>query len=226
MYHFNVSLPTPAEAQNIGLDEALLEAAQAEELPGEVLRLWQSSWPMVVLGRSSPLSEVRADACREDAVPILRRVSGGAAVAVGPGCLMYALILDRRRRPELNGIDRVHRFVLDRMVAALARLAPGAACAGTSDLVLPGDAGQPPRKFSGNSLRVKRTHLLYHGTILYDFPLENIGRWLATPSRQPQYRNGRDHSSFITNFPASRAAIEAALVEAWDANESLAWPLK
>jgi lipoate-protein ligase A len=112
------------------------------------------------------------------------------------------------------------------MVAALARLATGVACAGTSDLVLPGNDGQPPRKFSGNSLRVKRTHLLYHGTILYDFPLEKIGRWLATPSRQPPYRNHRDHSSFIKNFPASRAAIEAALVEEWDANEALAWPLK
>ena len=35
-------------------------------------------------------------------------------------------------------------------------------------------------KFSGNSLRVRRTHLLYHGTLLYDF---SLGRDWSLPGR-------------------------------------------
>jgi lipoate---protein ligase len=219
MYHLKLALETPAE--NVALDEELLNAAEVGQICGEVLRLWESPQACVVLGRSSPESEVHADACRRDGVPVLRRASGGATVVIGPGCLMYALVLDRQRHAELRGVDAAHRFVLDRMTAALAELAAVVACAGTSDLVLPAAAGEPPRKFSGNSLRVKRTHLLYHGTILYDFPLERVGRWLAGPVREPAYRAGRDHGTFLANLPATRAAIERALLDAWDADAPL-----
>ncbi len=213
MYHLALTLETAAA--NVTLDEELLRKAEAGEMDGETLRLWESPVPVVVLGRSSPDREIHEDACRRDGVAVVRRVSGGATVLAGPGCLMYALVLDRRRRPELRGVDAAHRFVLERMVAALAPLVPGVVRAGTSDLALAAGPGEPPRKFSGNSLRVKRSHLLYHGTILYDFALERVGRWLAAPVREPKYRGGRDHASFLTNFPATRAAIEASLIDAW-----------
>jgi lipoate-protein ligase A len=219
MYHLRLTLETPAA--NVALDEALLAAAEAARLPGEVLRLWESTEAAVVLGKSSVASEIHADACRADGVPVLRRASGGAPVVVGPGCLMYALVLDRRARSELRGIDGAHEFVMSRMARALQRLVPGVGAQGTCDLVLPSTDGGPPRKFSGNSLRVKRDWVLYHGTILYDFALDRLERWLATPSRQPEYRAGRDHATFVTNFPASRATIEDTLLAAWDVRDPL-----
>jgi lipoate-protein ligase A len=219
MYHFKLTLETPAA--NLALDEQLLAAAENGQLSCDVLRLWESPQLCVVRGRSSPDAEVHIDACRRDGVPLLRRASGGATVVIGPGCLMYALALDRGRHAELRGVDTTHRFVLDRMAAALTALVAGVACAGTSDLALPAAAGEPPRKFSGNSLRVKRTHLLYHGTILYDFPLERVSRWLAAPSREPAYRAGREHGTFLANLPATRAAIERALLDVWNAHEAL-----
>jgi lipoate-protein ligase A len=138
---------------------------------------------------------------------------------------MYVVVLDLRRRPEARGVDRAHAFVLGKTAAALTKLAPGAACDGTSDLTLPAPGDGPRRKFAGNSLRVRRDHLLYHGAILYDFPLERITRWLAMPARQPCYRQQRSHEDFLTNLPATREAIAAALVDAWQANEPLVdWP--
>jgi lipoate-protein ligase A len=219
VYHLTVTLDTAAA--NVALDEALLAAAEDGALPGEVLRLWESREPAIVQGRSSPDSEVRAAVCEADGVPVVRRASGGATVAIGPGCLMYAVVLDLERRPELKAIDRAHQFVLDRLASACSNLATGVQIAGTSDLVLADPPGGPPRKFSGNSLRVKRRHLLYHGTILYDFPLARISRWLGTPARQPEYRARREHGEFVTNFPAPRAALETALLEAWNAEHRL-----
>jgi lipoate-protein ligase A len=219
MYHLRLTLETPAD--NVSLDEALLAAAEAGQLPGEVLRLWESPAAAVVLGKSSVDSEVHADTCQADGVPMLQRASGGAPVAIGPGCLMYALVLDRRARPELRGIDGAHEFVMSRMAGALGRLVPGVGSQGTCDLVLPTTDGGPPRKFSGNSLRVKRDWVLYHGTILYDFPLDQLERWLAAPRRQPEYRAGRAHGAFVTNFPAERRALEDALVDEWIAEEPL-----
>jgi lipoate-protein ligase A len=45
----DLTLPTPAE--NLALDEALLDAAEAGELPDEVLRLWEFPQAVVVIGR-------------------------------------------------------------------------------------------------------------------------------------------------------------------------------
>jgi len=215
-----LDLTLPGAAENLALDEALLEEAESDDSAAETLRLWEPARPMVVLGRSSKIEdEVDLAACRELEIPILRRVSGGAAVLTGPGCLMYALVLSCRLRPGLRSVGQAHRFVLGAMAAALSPLVPGVACRGISDLAL----GQ--RKFSGNSLRLKRDHLLYHGTLLYDFPLELIGRCLKAPLRQPEYRSGRSHREFLANLPLARTSICHALIRAWEAQEaSTDWP--
>jgi lipoate-protein ligase A len=214
----DLTLPTPAE--NLALDEALLDEAEAAGRPTETLRFWEPSQTMVVVGRSSDVAgEVRLEACRELGVPVLRRASGGAAIVTGRGCLMYGLVLSLRRRPHLRGVDRAHRDVLGKLAESLSSLHADVRCAGTSDLAL-GD-----RKFSGNSLRMKRDHLVYHGTLLYDFRLEQIGRLLAMPPRQPGYRDGRAHGAFVANLPVSAEAIRRVIAAAWEAHAPReTWP--
>jgi lipoate-protein ligase A len=218
MRYLDLTLPTPAE--NLALDEALLEEAELAGRPAETLRLWEPPGLMVVVGRSSRIDdEVHREFCLDSGIPILRRPSGGAAVVAGPGCLMYALVLSYELRPEMRMIDRAHRLVLGRIAAALRPLAPGVTCRGTSDLAI-GDL-----KFSGNSVRCKRDHLLYHGTLLYDFPLELVDQCLKMPPRQPDYRNGRPHRAFVANLPLPAEGIRRALGTAWEANEAYSvWP--
>ena len=94
----DLTLETPAA--NLALDEALLETADEGADAGEVLRIWESPQPLVVVGRASRVAdEVDEASCRAQGIPVLRRCSGGAAVVVGPGCLMYALVLSSRLRP-------------------------------------------------------------------------------------------------------------------------------
>jgi lipoate---protein ligase len=218
MRYLDLTLPTAAE--NLALDEALLEEAEADGVPTETLRLWESPQPMVVVGRSSQIDvEVRVDACRAAGIPILRRVSGGAAIVAGPGCLMYAMVLSYQRRPDLRLLAHAHRYVLDTLAGALAVAVPGVQSRGTSDLAI----GE--RKFSGNSVRCRRSHFLYHGTLLYDFPLELIEQCLAMPPRMPDYRDRRPHDGFVVNLPLTPAVIRQALVEAWDARQPYRdWP--
>jgi lipoate-protein ligase A len=214
----NLTLPTPAE--NLALDEALLDEAETAGSGHEVLRLWEPEQTLVVVGRGSHVAhEVDLAACRRDGVPALRRGSGGAAIVSGRGCLMYAVVLSHASRPELRSIDAAHRYVLEALAGGLGRFSAGIARRGTSDLAV----GE--RKFSGNSLRVKRTHLLYHGTLLYDFPLEAISRYLIEPPREPEYRRGRPHAAFVTNLPASREALVRGVIEAFGADaERQIWP--
>jgi len=226
----DLTLPTPAE--NLALDEALLDWAEEQNPAHEYLRLWESPQPMVVVGRSSRVPiEVDEATCRQSNIPILRRSSGGATIVAGPGCLMYALVLSYERRPELKDIRRAHACVLGRIAESLQPLVSqlgNVEQAGTSDLVLvervPSTAR---RKFSGNSLRAKRSHFLYHGTLLYDFDLSLIGSCLRMPPRVPDYRNGRLHADFVMNLPISRDAIRDALDSAWPTDGNIAtWPTK
>jgi lipoate-protein ligase A len=218
----DLTLETPAE--NLALDEALLNAA--EEAGGsadaEVLRLWEPRQIFVVAGRSSHLAvEVNLDVCRVRGIPVVRRASGGATIATGPGCLMYAVVLAYRGRSHLRDVSEAHQFVLETIAASLNRSVRAICRAGISDLAI----GDPQLKFSGNSLRCKRNHFLYHGTHLYKFPIDEVGTLLKMPSRQPAYRQARSHGDFLTNLPLAREAVQQALIEAFDARQPYGeWP--
>jgi lipoate-protein ligase A len=218
MQLLELTLPTPAE--NLALEEALLDAAQAREC-GEVLRLWESPEPIVVVGRASQAAvEVNLEVCRARQIPVLRRASGGAAIVAGPGCLMYAVVLSYELRPELRMIDEAHRFVLGTLARSLQTHSPTVALRGISDLTIDGRM-----KFSGKSLRASRTHMLYHGTLLYDFPLTLVGELLRTPPRQPDYRAGRSHDKFVANLPVDSVALRRVVIDAWGiAGELRDWP--
>jgi lipoate-protein ligase A len=232
MERLDLTLPTPEE--NVALDEALLDQAEAEDAECEFLRLWESPRPFVVVGRSSRVGdEVNEAACRAARIGVLRRSSGGAAVVAGPGCLMYAVVLSYKLHPELKDLRQAHAFVLGRLAGSLqpALADTGSvAHAGTSDLVIADRGvatGGPPvlRKFSGNSLRTKRSHLLYHGTLLYDFDLSLIDMCLRMPPRQPDYRGSRAHIEFVTNLPVSRQRLIQAVDNAWPTQAELKdWP--
>ena len=216
MQFLGLTLPTITE--NLALDEALL--LQAESAGGEVLRVWE--WPRyaVILGSGSKLAEdVNETACRADDVPILRRSSGGGTVLLGPGCLLYSLVLSYESSLALREIASSYAFILGRLTDALADVLPGVERAGTSDLAAIG------RKFSGNSQQRKRSHLLHHGTLLYDFNIACINRYLNMPVKQPDYRAKRTHEGFLMNLPADTTGLTERLRDSWRTDTDLRnWP--
>ena len=196
--------------QNVALDEALLlEAEESRDQEG-FLRIWEPADWVVVVGRGSSISrEVELTRCQADGLPIIRRSSGGATIIAGPGCLFYAVVLSLDAYPSLRQIDQAHTFVLSRLVCELKKLVPTLERKGTSDLAIGG------HKVSGNSLRCRKSHLLYHGTLLYDMPLDRLTRYLRFPPRQPDYRQSRSHADFVCNLKLSRNVVKQAVLAAW-----------
>jgi lipoate-protein ligase A len=212
VYFLDLTLPTLAE--NLALDEALLLDAEAGG--PEVLRVWQWPTPAVVLGAGGRIADdVHEDACRADGVPILRRSSGGGTVLLGPGCLLFSLVLRFDRDLALTDLHASYRYILCRIVRGLQPQMAELAVQGSSDLTL------ADRKFSGNAQQRKRTHLLHHGTLLYAFDFEPIARYLKPPPRQPEYRRHREHADFLTNLPIPETALKELLREAWAADALL-----
>ncbi len=212
------SLDAPAD--NLALDEALLTAAEAGQSP-PVLRLWQFARTTAVLGRGSRLNdEINLPYCRQHQIPVLRRCSGGASVVGGPGCLMYSLVMDLQEQPQMRKLDHVHPFMMDRVLTAVRQSLPAqdrdrVRFQGTCDLTYDN------QKFSGNSLRITRSHLLYHGTLLLAADLDQIADCLATAPRQPEYRAARRHRDFITNLPADAGRLMDELARAFNATIAL-----
>lgn len=163
----------------------------AERSSTEFVRVWETEPHAVVLGRSCRIeSEVNMASCEADRVPVLRRETGGGAVLLGRGCLNYTLILSLERRPELRDVEESFWLILNSVIQSLGIVE--ARREGT-DLVLCG------RKFGGCSQRRLKRTVLHHGTILYDFELAAVNRYLREPSRQPAHRQRRTHSEFLTN---------------------------
>ncbi|HEV3145392.1 MAG TPA: lipoate--protein ligase family protein [Gemmataceae bacterium] len=217
MQHLSLTLATLPE--NLALDEALL--LEAEEGQGtDVLRFWHWQSRAVVLGAGGVVAEdVDLEACRRDAVPIFRRSSGGGTVLLGPGCLLFSLILNMERRPELQQIGPSYRFILGQIAEGLRSFDTAIEFAGTSDLAVAG------RKFSGNSQQRKRHFLLHHGTILHGMDLSQFGKYLKLPERRPEYRGERSHEDFLTNLPADPEAISARMRSTWHVRQELRdWP--
>ena len=205
---------------NIALDEALLEQADSSDCE-EVLRIWEPPETIVVVGRSSPIEqEVKLDICRHRQVDVFRRSSGGATIAAAPGCLMYTVLLDYRRRPQLRMLEQAHQFVMNHMREAIRSLNVPAEIAGICDLVVDG------RKFSGNALRCKRNWMFYHGTILCEsFDLGIVEQLLGSPKRQPEYRKRRSHRDFLTSIPASSPQVRKDIIDQWGVDQiQLEWP--
>lgn len=212
---------------NLALDEALFRAAEAGEL-GEVLRIWEVPQFAVVVGRASRIDEeVHRQACMEMKVPIVRRCSGGCAVVIGPGCLLYSMVFNLKDRPYWRKVDRLHNDVRTQLVEGLRQSGLNVTGAGTSDLALVFDSseGVLPRKISGNSVRFGQDNVLYHGTLLYAFELWRLPRFLKAPPREPGYRMGRSHELFVSNVPLARGDLVTILRRIWGAERVLLdWP--
>jgi len=57
--------------------------------------------------------------------------------------------------------------------------------------------------------------VLVHASILYKFPIQQVGRYLRLPGRQPSYRSGRSHEDFLMNLPVSRTILRESLRSTW-----------
>lgn len=210
----DITLPMPEE--NLALDEALLDAAEAGGGPGSLRFYEPASW-FVVLGYGNRAeTEVNLAACATEGVPVLRRCSGGGTVVQGPGCLNYNLVLPITAHPDLGSIRGANSYIMERNAAAVtAAIGTPVQIQGHTDLAIGG------LKFSGNAQRRKKHYLVFHGAILLSLDLGRIERLLPMPTLQPEYRGGRSHRDFLMNLGVGAERIKQALREAWHAEQPL-----
>ena len=175
-------------------DDDLINATKRDGRPHA--RVYRPSQVSVVLGRGSKLElEVKADAAKEDNVPLLRRRGGGCAVVLDPGNVIVSCILPL---PGLGGTTRAFRTISQWIIDALGQTGvDNVRQEGISDLAL----GE--RKIGGACIFRSKDLLYYTTTLLFQPNLDLVERLLKHPPREPDYRAGRKHKAFMGSLAGS-----------------------
>ncbi len=155
--------------------------------------IWQPDKTYVVLGRSNRITEesVYVHKVMEDSIEVYKRPSGGEAVVLSPNMLVISVKL-----PLLNKL-RTHRqfsHINHSITKALEK-------AGIRQLNSKGisDIAIGMKKILGSSIYRTEKSVFYHAVLNISEPVSTISKYLKHPSREPDYRKGRNHTEFVTS---------------------------
>jgi len=158
-----------------------------------LFRFFESKQDVVVLSSSNkPEIEVNIQQCIKENVPILRRKGGGGTVVLGEGCLILTFAFYAK---DVFGNNKYFHMINQLWIDALHH-------AGCHNLAQNGisDISYLDKKIAGTSIFRKKHLLVYQGSLLVNPKMHLIEKLLAHPSREPEYRNGRSHDSFLTTI--------------------------
>lgn len=173
----HLALPLRDAARNLATEEVLFRTL-APGHPGLFL-LWRNE-PAIIVGRHQCAEdEVDLAAAVAEGVPVVRRITGGGAVAHDPGTLCFSWIFHE----SPGALGPAFGRLLAPVAAALADVGVAARPTGRNDL----EAGG--RKISGSAQFRAGGRLLLHGTLLVGADLERLGR-LLTPGAAKRRAHG------------------------------------
>ena len=162
-----ISLP---DEQTRPLSFYLAMEEYVAEVYGSGFFVWQVD-PTVIIGRNQDLeTEVNLPFCREHAVRVVRRKSGGLCVYADRGNLMVSFITPER------GVDSVFPAFMHRLSAVLQSLGANAFVSGHNDVLVGG------RKVSGSAFFVHPSSSIVHCTLMHSVDLDMLQNAITPPA--------------------------------------------
>lgn len=157
--------------------------------------IWVPDDFYVVLGNSNkPEKNLIEKNIRDDDVTVYKRPSGGETVILTPRTMVMSVktTLEHFSNPSAH-----FRYFNQKIIDALSSLEVNDLhYRGISDIAI-GD-----RKILGSSIYRKRKILFYHAVLNVSESVDTIARYIKHPTKEPDYREGRDHHEFVTSLHA------------------------
>ena len=167
-------------AENMALDEILLELKAGAKIP-HTLRFLQFSRPSVLVGHHQSVEEeVRLDYCRMKRIEINRRLTGGGALYWGEKELGWEIYISKTDRRLPSRIEDLYRRMGEAAAGGLRRLGVQAHFRPRNDIEIRG------RKVSGTGGTELSGAILFQGTVLVDFDVDEMLRALRIPTEKLQ----------------------------------------
>ncbi len=214
---------------DMAIDEALLDAFDPDRST-PVFRLYGWDPPAISLGRfQDPAATLDLERCREDSVPVVRRITGGGAIYHGDE-LTYAIVCAPRHLPSSTTIKESFRHLTAFLLAFYRSLGldPAWAVDGAGDPSAHGrrtsfcfagreefDVVIGERKIGGNAQRRLRGAIFQHGSI----PLaDRVATGLRYLRDQPSPGDLRTTSLGELGVATAIPSLSRRLVEAFDSS--------
>lgn len=163
-------------AENIALNRALLEARQQDFSPNTLRFLGFE--PCALLGfHQSAEQELNLDYCESRGITIQRRITGGGAIYFDTTQLGWELYLHKR---DLGTADMtaISRRICEAVARGISTLGITATFRPRNDIEVDG------RKISGTGGAFDGDALMYQGTLLVEFDVEQMLRVLNIPAEK------------------------------------------
>ena len=179
---------------------------------GDGMLVWQPDKTVIVLGQSNtPERSLIIENVEADNITVTKRPTGGEAVVLTPG---MAVITVAREFREMTASKNFFRVINGMILDVLADLGvKNYGTQGISDITL------GSRKILSSSMHRRERRLVYHAVLNISEDPEVFERYLKHPVREPDYRQKRKHSEFVTSLHNEGYSIDykdvAAILETY-----------
>jgi len=162
-------------AENIALDEALLEAKNNWNIPNTV-RFLQFFPSAALLGYHQSLQqEIRIDFCKRNGIDINRRITGGGTLYIDETQLGWEVICEKQFFEIGIANTNFFKRLSQPLIYALRKLGIDASFRPRNDIEVMG------RKISGTGGTEDGNAFLFQGTLLVDFDIDTMLKALRIP---------------------------------------------
>jgi lipoate-protein ligase A len=172
-------------------EQLLLEEALLRSTSDNWCIFNKEASPAIVMGISGVAEElIDFDRAAHYSLPIIRRFTGGGTVVIDPDTCFVTMICNSVATDVEPFPERVHQWAEN----VYREVFPGTNFAFRENDYVFGD-----RKFGGNAQYMQRGRWLHHSTFLWDYDPE-LMRCLHLPKKRPEYRQERDHDTFLSKM--------------------------
>ena len=200
-------------SENMALDEVLLELKAEGRIP-HTLRFLQFSNPTVLVGHHQSVEEeVRLDYCQKKGIEINRRLTGGGALYWGRQELGWEIYISKTDHRIPSRIEDLYKRMGEAAAIGLQRLGVRAHFRPRNDIEIQG------RKISGTGGTELSGAILFQGTVLVDFDVDEMLRALRIPTEKLQDKEIESVKERVTCLkwelgrPPSPLQIKAAFIQ-------------
>jgi len=170
------------------------------------MKFWIPSETMVVIGNgSNPEKEIIEETIKSDRIPVVRRGTGGCAVVLSSGMAIVSFAVYSEAQKDSGEYFRIFNSII---IQALEDMGvENLSHRGRSDIAI------DERKIAGTAIYRNKNAVFYHAVLNLSGDGEQLDRYLKHPPREPDYRNNRKHSEFVTSLAAEGYSIDPSELE-------------
>jgi lipoate-protein ligase A len=164
-----------------------------EHANSEIVKVWIPDFACIVLGQSNTLENaLHSEVVLLDGIPVYKRPSGGQTVVLTPKTIIISVITITN---SFNNPQYYFQLINQKIIHALDKF-------GIKNLLYKGisDIAIGEKKILGSSIYRRKEKLLYHAVLNVGESSETFEKYLKHPVKEPDYRQGRKHSDFVTSL--------------------------